>query len=82
MQTEQMCLPFRAKHRNREEQSNCDLIGRTYLDNLVTVTVVALCADDDSRVLVNRRPGKTARMPAWIMRAIFAEEDRARKVAA
>jgi hypothetical protein len=82
MNAQQTVLPFHLNRSQRRKQSNLDLIGRAYLDDYVTVTVVGVCADDNRRVLVQRQPGKTSPMLAWLMRSIFDEEDKKRKRAA
>ncbi len=82
MNTQQIVLPFRSNRSQRQKQSNLDLIGRVYLDDYVTVTVVGVCADDDRRVLVRRRPGNTISMLAWLIRMVFEEEDKQRRRAA
>jgi hypothetical protein len=78
----QIVLPFQPNKGRRLRQSNLDLIGRAYLDDYVTVTVVGLCADDSKRVLVRRQPGRTSPMLAWLMRSIFEQEDKKKKRAA
>ncbi len=69
-------FPFHAKCNQGPKPSNVDLIGRAYMDDYVRVTVVGLCGDDDKYVLVRRKPGRTGTMLAWLMRSIFAEEDK------
>lgn len=78
----QAVLPFQPNKSQRRKPSNLDLIGRVYLDDYVTVTVVGVCADDNRRVLVRRQPGRTSPMLAWLVRSIFDEEDRKMKRAA
>ena len=76
MNTRQITLPFRAKRDRRPANSNVDLIGRSYEEDYSTVTVVSLCRNDDSRVMVRREPGgRTFSMPAWLMRLIFMEQE-------
>ena len=75
MNAKQIALPFRAK-RNRRPDTHADLIGRSYEEGYSTVTVVSLCRNDDSRVMVRREPGgRTFSMPAWLMRLIFMEQE-------
>lgn len=57
-------------------QRNRDLVGRAYIENKTIVKVVDECADNDKYVVVRRGPGKTTTMLAWLMRAIFDEEDK------
>jgi hypothetical protein len=76
MNTKQIALPFRAKRTQRAANSNVDLIGRSYEEDYSTVTVISLCRNDDSRVMVRRDPdGRTFSMPAWLMRLIFMEQE-------
>ena len=78
----QIAFPFRVKSQERA-QSDLNLIGRSYAeDDYVTVTVVGVCQNNEGRVMVRRRPGGAYSMPAWLMRSIFAEEDRKQKRAA
>jgi hypothetical protein len=73
MQAEQITFPFRAKPK-RSNSSGADLIGRFYEDGHATITVVSVCLNDDSRVMVERDlDGRTWSMPAWLMRLIFLE---------
>jgi hypothetical protein len=77
----QIALPFRAKRAQRKRNPNVDLIGRSYEDDYATVTVVGLCANDESRVMVRRDPGgRTWSMPAWLMRLIVMKK-KGRRVA-
>jgi len=76
MNAQQIALPFRTKRSRRPASSNADLIGRSYEEDYSTVTVVSLCANDRSRVMVRRDPGgRTFSMPAWLMRLIFIEQE-------
>jgi hypothetical protein len=78
MSAQQITLPFRLREK-RKTSSNIDLIDRSYTDGDATITVVAICSDDDSRVMVERdRDGRTWSMPAWLMRLIFMEKKRGR----
>jgi len=78
MNTRQIALPFRAKRIDRKD-ANVDLIGRSYDEDDATVTVIAVSANDDGRVIVRRDPGgSTWSMPAWLMRLIFLEKKRRR----
>lgn len=79
MNTLQIVLPLRPSRSRPRKRSNLDLIGRTYLDRQVIVTVVGVCEDDDKRVLVRRQPGNISPMLAWLMHLIFEEEDKKRK---
>jgi hypothetical protein len=73
MQAEQITFPFRAKPK-RNTSSSADLIGRSYEDGHATITVVSVCLNDDSRVMVERDlDGRAWSMPAWLMRLIFLE---------
>ena len=75
MSTKQIALPFRARRPRPGKNSNFELIGRSYEEDYSTVTVVAVCANDESRVMVRRDPGgRTWSMPAWLMRLIFMEQ--------
>ena len=78
MSAQQFTLPFRAREKPRTK-SNLDLLDRSYMDGDATITVVAICSDDDSRVMVERDlDGRTWSMPAWLMRLIFMEKKRGR----
>jgi len=75
MSTKQIALPFRAGRPRPGKNSNSELIGRSYEEDYSTVTVVAVCANDESRVMVRRDPGgRTWSMPAWLMRLVFLEQ--------
>jgi hypothetical protein len=76
MDPKQTVFPFHANRSQRRKHSNVDLVGRVYMDDYVRVTVVGLCEDDNQYVLVRRQPGNTSPMLAWLMRSIFAEEDK------
>lgn len=76
MSAKQITLPWRAKRNRRPAHTNVDLIGRSYEEDHSTVTVVSLCRNDDSRVMVRRDPGgRTFSMPAWLMRLIFIGQE-------
>jgi hypothetical protein len=76
MNAEQIALPFRVKRNRQPAITNVDLIGRSYEEDYSTVTVISLCRNDDSRVMVRRDPdGRTFSMPAWLMRLIFMEQE-------
>ena len=75
MNAQQIYLPFCWSQRQHGRQRNRDLIGRAYVENRTTVTVIDECADDDKYVIVRRGRGQTTTMLAWLMRAIFDEED-------
>jgi len=76
MNAKQITLPFRAKKSRRPANTNVDLIGRSYQEDYSTVTVISLCASDESRVMVRRDPGgRTFSMPAWLMRLIFMDHE-------
>jgi hypothetical protein len=75
MKAKQITLPFRAKRTAPPRNPNVDLIGRSYEEDYSTVTVVGLCPNDGSRVMVRRDPaGNSWSMPAWLMRLIFMEK--------
>jgi len=79
MNGKQIALPFRAKRKERQRDTNADLIGRSYDDDQATVTVIGICSNDDHRVMVQRdTDGRTWSMPAWLMRLIFLEKKRQR----
>ncbi len=74
MNAEQIAFPFRAQKAKRNQNSNADLIGRSYADDHAIITVVSVCLNDDTRVMVERDlDGRTWSMPAWLMRLIFLE---------
>ena len=76
MSARQIALPFRSKQRDMSGNSNEELIGRSYEEGDSTVTVIGLCMNDLSRVMVQRDiDGRTWSMPAWLMRLIFMEKD-------
>jgi hypothetical protein len=79
MSAQQIALPLFPGSAPAAKQPNLNLIGRSYRDDYVKVTVIGICPDDNQRVLVQRRPGQTISMLGWLMRSIFAEEDRKRK---
>lgn len=72
----QFALPFRHKLATSRDNSNRDLIGRSYQqDKWTTVSVIDVCVDDPGRVRVQRDvDGKTWTMPGWLMRLIFLDE--------
>lgn len=79
MDAKQIALPFRMKSAEQRRNPNVDLIGRSYEEDYATVTVIGLCLNDDSRVMVRREPGgSTWSMPGWLMRLIFMEKKRKR----
>jgi len=79
MDAKQIAFPFRMKRTEQRRNPNVDLIGRSYLEDHATVTVVGFCLNDDSRVMLRRDPGgSTWSMPAWLMRLIFMEKKRKR----
>jgi hypothetical protein len=76
MNAKQIALPLPAKRSRRVANTNVDLIGRSYEEEHSTVTVISLCANDQSRVMVRRDPdGRTFLMPAWLMRLIFMDQE-------
>jgi hypothetical protein len=79
MSARQITLPFRARRAELHEDSNADLIGRSYEDGIATITVIETCLNDLSRVMVRRdTDGHTWSMPAWLMRLVFKETKRKR----
>jgi len=79
MSAKQIALPFRSKRVKKSNNSNQDLIGRSYEEDDSIVTVVGLCLNDERRVMVQRDiDGRTWSMPAWLMRLIFMEKGRKR----
>jgi hypothetical protein len=76
MNTQQIAFPFRTKRSGVRNNPSTDLIGRSYIDGPATITVVSVCFNDDSRVMVERDPdGRAWSMPAWLMRLIFIEKN-------
>jgi hypothetical protein len=74
MNAEQIAFPFRAQKAKRNLKSNADLIGRSYADGHATITVISVCLNDGTRVMVERDlDGRSWSMPAWLMRLIFLE---------
>ncbi len=83
MNPRQMTFPFSVRKTKRESRSGRDLVGRSYQEGYETITVIGICAHDDARVLVKRQPrGSVTSLPSWLMRPIFAEEERQRQRAA
>jgi hypothetical protein len=83
MKAQQIVLPFLSNNtREARKRTNLDLVGRTYRDDYVSVTVIGVCDNDERRVLVRRQPGSTVSMLGWLVRSIFTEEDKNRKCAA
>lgn len=81
MQAEQIAFPFRMKRPPRRNAPNTDLIGRSYKDGHATMTVTSVCLNDINRVMVERDiDGRRWSMPAWLMRLIFLEKEKARGV--
>lgn len=79
MNATQIALPFRIRERRRRNNSNLDLIARSYTDGVATITVTGICPNDEGRVMVRRDlDGRTWSMPAWLMRLIFMEKKRKR----
>jgi len=75
MHAEQIAFPFRTKRPDVRNNPSADLIGRSYADGDATITVVSVCLNDDSRVMVERDlDGRAWSMPAWLMRLIFLEQ--------
>jgi len=76
MNAKQIALPLNPKRSRRVANTNADLTGRSYQEEYSTVTVISLCANDESRVMVRRDPGgRTFSMPAWLMRLIFMDQE-------
>jgi hypothetical protein len=83
MNAKQIAFPFSPQKKRRQSPAVLDLIGRSYREDYETVTVIGICANDGSRVLVQRQPrGSINSFPAWLMRAIFAEEKQTKLEAA
>jgi hypothetical protein len=83
MNPRQIAFPFIVRKTKRQSRSGHDLVGRSYREGYETITVVGICAQDDARVLVERQPrGSVTSLPSWLMRPIFAEEERRRQRAA
>ena len=79
MQAKQITLPFRTNRAERRKNANADLIGRSYVDDNATVTVIGICLNEDNRVMVERDlDGRIWSMPAWLMRLIFMEKKKKR----
>jgi hypothetical protein len=74
MNAKQIALPFRSSEARQRKNSNLDLLNRSYADEEATVTVIGICPDDESRVMVQRDlDGRIWSMPAWLMRLIFLD---------
>ena len=74
MNAKQIALPFRRTEARPRRNPNLDLLNRSYADEAATVTVIGICPDDQSRVMVQRDlDGRTWSMPAWLMRLIFLD---------
>lgn len=73
MKATQTILPF-PHTRQMSRGSNVDLVGRSYIDEYVEVTVIGICEENDQRVLVRRTPGQISSMPGWLMRLIFSDK--------
>lgn len=79
MNAKQITLPFRFREARIRPSANLDLIGRSYRDGDAEITVIEICPNDESRVMVERDlDGHTWSMPAWLMRLIFFEHKRKR----
>ena len=69
MSAQLVLFPFPDRRRRSVKSSNRDLIGRSYQEGHTRVTVIALCAGDDGRVMVRRMPGgEPFSMPGWLMK--------------
>jgi hypothetical protein len=83
MNPRQITFLFRIRKTTKQSRSGRDLIGRSYREGYETITVIGICAQDDTRVLVERQPrGSVTSLPSWMMRPIFVEEERRRQLAA
>ncbi|HYX31251.1 MAG TPA: hypothetical protein VE863_22135 [Pyrinomonadaceae bacterium] len=79
MSARQITLPFRARRPEIKNDSNADLIGRSYEDGIATITVIETCLNDQTRVMVQRDlDGHIWSMPAWLMRLVFKETKKKR----
>jgi hypothetical protein len=69
MSAQLILFPPVARKTRSGKSSNRDLIGRSYREGHTRVTVIALCGQNDARVMVRRMPGgEPFSMPGWLMR--------------
>lgn len=81
MATEQLTFPFRLLDGKslRESCDNSDLIGQSFLDGSVTITVIGLCPANPKLVIVERElDGKRWSVPAGVMRLIVGRRRKRR----
>lgn len=65
MNPKQITFPFSVRKPKRQSRSGRDLIGRSYREGYETITVIGICAQDDTRVLVKRQPrGSVTSLPS------------------
>lgn len=83
MSAQLILFPLAAQKTRSGKSSNRDLIGRSYQEGGHTrVTVIALCDENDARVMVRRMPGgEPFSMPGWLMRLALmdAKNEKTRK---
>lgn len=60
MKTEQIVLPFKLSSVNaiKDARNNADLIGQSFLDGSVLITVTSLCSSNSNQVVVERELDK------------------------
>ena len=80
MSAQLILFPLQAGKRPSGKSSNRDLIGRWYQEEHTRVTVIALCAENDARVMVRRMPGgQPFSMPGWLMRFALMDANNQKK---
>lgn len=73
MKTEQIVLPFKLSSLNatKDARNNADLIGQSFLDGSVLITVTSLCPSNSNQVMVERDLDKKCwSVPAGLIRLI------------
>lgn len=84
MAEEQIALPFRllkgeAINKEEKRQPNADLIGRSFFDQSVTMTVISLYPANAKQVIVQRdADGKSWSVPAGLIRLIVGHKKKRR----
>ena len=80
MSAQLILFPLTAQKTRSGKSPNRDLIGRSYQEGHIRVTVIALCGENDARVMVRRMPGgKPFSMPAWLMRFALVDASNQKK---
>ena len=84
MKAEQIVLPFRLTGGTsvKEGQGCADLIGQSFHDGRVTLSVIGVCPSNPNQVIVQRDlDQKSWAAPAWLIRTIVGQKKKKRRAA-